>query len=145
MVIFHLLGLADVAHFGSTTANHLVASLFLEKLKIKRVSQGKQIKHLAASRIFYLLLALPALSDHRLGELLFDRLPGALTLLHLITPQWHMIALFAYSAAFSSTVWIPAHQHLVLRVLHHGAIMAEGAFDESFQSSPRNFLCLAAL
>ena len=44
MVIFHLLGLADVAHFGSTTANHLVASLFFEKLKSKRVSKGEQIE-----------------------------------------------------------------------------------------------------
>ena len=39
MVIFHPLGLANIAHFGSTAANHLVTSLLLEELKSKGQSK----------------------------------------------------------------------------------------------------------
>ena len=78
---------------------------------------------------WYLLVAFPALPDHGLREFLLNLLPGALSLLNLITFERHMVALLAQSATLSSTFWIPADQDLVLGILHHGAVMAEWTFD----------------
>ena len=41
MVIFHPLGLANIAHFGSTIANHFVTTLRLEELKSKQSQPRK--------------------------------------------------------------------------------------------------------
>ena len=124
MVVILYRCLADVAHLGSTCASHLVAAFIFEELKEKHKLYADFKSH-----SWYLFVAFPALPDHGLCEFLLNLLPGALSLLNLITFERHVVALLAQSATLSSTFRIPADQDLVLRILHHGAVMAERTFD----------------